>query len=451
MPRPHGTIAAAASSARRVHADGAHRGARIRGRACTVEGALTEPNAVPLIVLSAARDPVEAHQQPAAPRRQPRALHLDSRAARTSRDALAQINPELLICCRRRRRETSRAGVGVRDQVAADGADRWCSPSGGRDAHRRRPWRRARATRSSLQQPGRLQAVMLRELRAFRAAARARLPRCKSAQDERSQLETRAAALQRRHRPGAGGHRRRCQRRLARAVRRRGRRWPASRSWTCSRSPPTRRCKARWPPACRDAGAITRSRPPPCSADGTVLPLELALALGEYDGEPSVRLIVPARQARRAQLAGRRREAAVHTDPGAGLPAPRELLEALQERLRTPVAGGMRYLALRAARQVRRHRARSRRHRQRAGADRVRQSAAGDAASRTTSPGTSAAPASCVLLERGNEHDIEAWGEQLLDARAASTSCAVRRQVRVGHLHHRPGGGVAGQARRSMP
>jgi EAL domain-containing protein (putative c-di-GMP-specific phosphodiesterase class I)/GGDEF domain-containing protein len=78
--------------------------------------------------------------------------------------------------------------------------------------------------------------------------------------------------------------------------------------------------------------------------DGSVVPLELMLAVGEYDGEPSVRLIVPARKRDDRQLA-HELEIAVQSDPGTGMLTRRPLLSAVQERLELPVAGGVRYLA----------------------------------------------------------------------------------------------------------
>jgi hypothetical protein len=65
-------------------------------RAPIVEAALSEPNAVPLIVLSAARDPVEAVNSTL--RRAGHPVHCTwIPALRDLGDALAQINPELLL------------------------------------------------------------------------------------------------------------------------------------------------------------------------------------------------------------------------------------------------------------------------------------------------------------------------------------------------------------------
>src|SRR5215467_11756988 len=107
-------------------------------------------------------------------------------------------------------------------------------------------------------------------------------------------------------------------------------------------------------------------------ADGTVLPIEVTLAVGEHDEEACVRLVVPARPREETRIIERAIAAAPHVDNGAALMSRSELLEALAERLLKATLhpkelvgrfGGVRFLA---------------------------------------------------LLERGNENDINAWSERLL-------------------------------------
>ena len=221
-----------------------------------------------------------------------------------------------------------------------------------------RTWPQGARDTVSLQQPNRLQAVIARELRAFRLE-RTLNSTLRASQDYRSQLEV---VLQRSNdaiaqiQEGILVDANAAWLELFGFAKPRGSDRPAGHG-SVRGVHPRARSRRRSPPACRDAGAITRSRPAPCFGDGSVVPLELVLALGEYDGEPSVRLIVPAQKRDDRKLASEL-EAAVQRDPGTGLLTRRHLLHALQERLRTPVAGGVRYLACVRPDQLRRHRAR---------------------------------------------------------------------------------------------
>jgi PAS domain S-box-containing protein len=301
---------------------------------------LNDTTAVPLIVHSATRDPVEALNSLL--RRSGMAAHCTwISAPQDLADALEQLNPELLICC-------PAAGAGLselaalRDQVAAMvplivvrekvdeetiGAD---MVQGARDT-------------VSLQQPSRLQAVIARELRAFRLE-RALTSTLRASQDYRSQLEV---VLQRSN--------------DAIAQIQEGILVDANPAWlelfgfteasaligepvmdlfeesthAALKAALTACLQGRWSNHTLKAGAKV--------GDGSIAALELVLALGEYDGEPSVRLIVPAQKRDDRSLVNEL-EAAVHRDQGTGLLMRRHLLHALQERLRTPVAGGVRYL-----------------------------------------------------------------------------------------------------------
>jgi EAL domain-containing protein (putative c-di-GMP-specific phosphodiesterase class I)/GGDEF domain-containing protein len=302
---------------------------------------LNDTTAVPLIVHSPTRDPVEALNSLL--RRAGMAAHCTwISAPQDLPDALEQLNPELLICC-----PPAAGGLAeiaaLRDQVASMvpliavreridegviGAD---MVQGARDT-------------VSLQQPGRLHAVIARELRAFRLE-RALTSTLRASQDYRSQLEV---VLQRSN--------------DAIAQVQEGILVDANPAWlelfgakdaaervgepvmdlfeesthAALKAALTACLQGRWSNHTVKAGAML--------GDGSVAPLELVLALGEFDGEPSVRLIVPA-QKRDERALVHELESAVHCDQGTGLLMRRHLLIALQERLRTPVVGGVRYLA----------------------------------------------------------------------------------------------------------
>ena len=302
---------------------------------------MNDTTAVPLIVHSATRDPVEALNSLL--RRSGMAAHCTwISAPQDIPDALEQLNPELLICCPAPGTGLSELAA-MRDQVASMvpliavreridediiGTD---MAQGARDT-------------VSLQQPGRLQAVIARELRAFRLE-RALTSTLRASQDYRSQLEV---VLQRSN--------------DAIAQIQEGILVDANAAWlelfgfaeasgligqpvmdlfedsthAALKAALTACLQGRWSNHTLKAGAVL--------GDGSVAPLELMLALGEFDGEPSVRLIVPA-QKRDDRSLVHELEAAVHCDQGTGLLMRRHLLNALQERLRTPVAGGVRYLA----------------------------------------------------------------------------------------------------------
>lgn len=79
-------------------------------------------------------------------------------------------------------------------------------------------------------------------------------------------------------------------------------------------------------------------------ADGSTLSLELQLSRGEFDGEPAVRLCVPARRHDEAAIQKRLAEA-VEKDPATGYLHRRYFVERLRERLRSPPKGGVRFVA----------------------------------------------------------------------------------------------------------
>ena len=82
-------------------------------------------------------------------------------------------------------------------------------------------------------------------------------------------------------------------------------------------------------------------------SDSSVLSLELDLSLSEFDGDPCVRICVPARR----DVAGGGKELeqelkdAVRRDPSTGFLHRRYLIEQIKERLGEPVKGGVRLIA----------------------------------------------------------------------------------------------------------
>ncbi|HTW73896.1 MAG TPA: EAL domain-containing protein [Steroidobacteraceae bacterium] len=301
---------------------------------------MDDTTAVPLIVQSATRDPVEALN--ALLRRAGIAAHCTwIPALQDLPEALEQLNPELLLCCARSADEVRKVAV-ARDQVSSilplvtirEQVDERCIAEdmalGARDT-------------VSLRQPSRVHAVIARELHAFRLE-RTLNATLRASQDYRSQLEV---VLQRSN--------------DAIAQVQEGILVDANASWVelfgfvestglvgqpvmdlfdeATQAPLkaalTACLQGHWSNHPLKAGAVL--------GDGSVIPLTLTLTGGEFDGAPSVRLIVAAQKRDDEQLA-RELESAMQSDPGTGLPTRRHLLTALQDRLRRPVAGGLRYL-----------------------------------------------------------------------------------------------------------
>jgi hypothetical protein len=138
---------------------------------------LTEPNAVPLIVLSSARDPVEAINSLL--RRAGQPVHCTwIPALRDLADALTQINPQLLVQVAGSAAELNGA-VGVRDQFAPTVPVLLLARRSMKPLIADAPSAAARDV-VTLASPARLQAVILRELQVFhteRALAATESPR----------------------------------------------------------------------------------------------------------------------------------------------------------------------------------------------------------------------------------------------------------------------------------
>ncbi len=369
---------------------------------------MNEPNAVPLIVLSAARDPVEAINRLL--RRAGQPVHCTwIPALRDLGDALAQINPELLVHVGADASELE-AVMRVRDQLAPTVPVLELVPEvdeeriaaglalGARDV-------------VTLASPARLQAVVMRELGVFRIE-RTLAATVKSAHHARSQLDT---VLQRSN--------------DAIIQIQEGIVIEANPAWlelfgveegitgqpvmdlfeesthAALRGALAACLQGRWSDHPLRANALL--------ADGTVLPIEMTLALGEVEGEACVRLVVPSRPREERRIIERAIAAAPRPEPAAGLLPRGELLEALAERLAIPSPGGMRCLALIKVDKF-------------AALERVIGATAseqillevGRLLKGTLHPkelaGRFGGVRFLVLLERGNENDINAWSERLL-------------------------------------
>lgn len=367
---------------------------------------MTDQNAVPLIVMSPARDPVEAINSTL--RRAGHPVHCTwIPALRDLADAITQINPELLIHVVGS--EDLRGVVAVRDQVAAklpiigiaEAADEAriaeAMQIGARDF-------------VSLGNTARLQAVIVRELRAFRLE-RALDSTLKSAHDARRQLEI---VLQRSN--------------DAIIQVQEGIIVDANPAWLelfgtdeslvgqpvmdlfdeATHSPLRGALAAclqgRWNDHTLKVNAVL--------ADGTTLPVELVLALGEHDGEPCVRLVLPGTQKDDRKMAEHLNDA-VRSDSATGFLHRREVLEAIKARLAVPAAGGMRCVTIIKIDKF-------------STIERDVGSIASEevliefakllkeALHPKEIAGRMGGVRFLVLLERGNEHDIEAWSQQLL-------------------------------------
>ena len=368
---------------------------------------MTEQNAVPLIVLSPTRDAVEAINSIL--RRAGHAVHCTwIPALGDLPDALPQINPELLIDVPGAESHLQSV-IEIRDQVApsvplvlvAETVDETviadAMTAGARDV-------------VSLANPVRLATVMARELRAFRLE-RALTSTLKSAHDARNQLESVLARSNDAIVQVQEG-----------IVIEANPAWlelfgvqdslvgqPVMDLFDEASQPALKGALAaclqgRWSDHALKATALL--------PEGRTTSVEVVLALGVHDGEPSVRLVVPAKP-RDEQKLVEELSLAVHSDHTTGFLHRPELMEALRTRLDTPSAGGVRCLALVkldkfavVERDV--------------GATASEEVLMGIATilKETLYPneivGRFGGVKFLALLERGNENDIQAWGKQLV-------------------------------------
>jgi EAL domain-containing protein (putative c-di-GMP-specific phosphodiesterase class I)/GGDEF domain-containing protein len=301
---------------------------------------LSDNAAVPLVVVSPTRDPVEALNSLL--RRNGIPAHCTwIPGLQDLADALVQINPELLVCVSQEGAELETV-AGLRDRFAADVPLIMIRPEineatiagdlalGASDA-------------VTFSNPARLHAVVARELRVYRLD-RALKGTLRSAQDYRKQLES---VLTRSN--------------DAIAQVQEGILVDANASWlelvgvaeasAITGQPIMDFFDDATHPALK--GALIACQQGRWSdhtlkvdvllADGSTLPLEITLALGERDGEPCIRLVVPAQKHDDRQLATELADA-VRRNPRTGLLYRQPLLEALGKRLENPVQGGARFL-----------------------------------------------------------------------------------------------------------
>ncbi len=147
-------------------------------------------------------------------------------------------------------------------------------------------------------------------------------------------------------------------------------------------------------------------------ADGTVLPMEIVLTPGEHEGEPCVRMVVPARPRDASGLADDLADA-VRRDPSTGFLYRNPLLETLKARLAQAVPGGVRYFALVKPDKF----AEIEKEVGAAGSEEVLIEFAKvlkEHLSAKDIAGRFGGVSFLALLERGNERDVEAWSEQLI-------------------------------------
>ena len=368
---------------------------------------MTEQNAVPLVVMSSARDPVEAINSIL--RRAGHPVHCTWIASlRDLSDGLTKVKPELLVQVTGANDELQ-AVVSIRDQIAPTVPIVVLSESVDEQRIANAMILGARDV-VTLANPLRLQSVMLRELRAFRLE-RALNSTLKSATDARNQLET---VLERSNdaivqiqegivvdanpawvelfgvEEGLLGH-------------------PVMDLFDESSQPALRGALAaclqgRWDDHTLKVKAIL--------GNGSRVSVEVVLALGEHEGEPSIRLVLPSKPRDDSQLVEKLSDV-VRSDATTGLLHRRELIEALTTRLASPATGGVRCLAMVKLDKF----AMVERDVGIIASEEVLAEFAKllkDSVHPKEVVGRFGGVRFLVLLERGNEHDIEAWGAQLI-------------------------------------
>ena len=365
---------------------------------------------VPLVVFSSSREPVEAIN--GILRRAGQPAHCTWIPALPDlADALAQINPELLLLVGADHEHIELAAR-VRDQTSPDVPIIAITDSVDEEAGAETMRLGARDV-VSISSPRRLEAVMLRELRAARLE-RALNSTLQSARDYRRQLET---VLERSN--DAIAH---VQEGICVEV---NESWLemfglterselvgqplmdlfAMTSHTALRGALSACLQGKWQDHVLHASARHSS--------GQSVALEIVLSVGDHEGDPCVRLIVPAVRRDDNQLATDLADA-VKRDPSTGFLHRRALLEAMRERVATASAGGVRHVA-----QIRLDKFAS--IEKDAGVDGSEQILIEFANLLQTHvmpkdiAGRFGGVSFIVLLDRGNRSDVEAWAEQIAE------------------------------------
>ena len=161
--------------------------------------------------------------------------------------------------------------------------------------------------------------------------------------------------------------------------------------------------------------------------DGTQLQLDLVLTPGEFENEPCVRIMVPARKRDDRQLTTDLSDA-VKRDATTGLLLRRPLLDAIGVRIAAPPTGGVRFMAL-----VRPDKFAEL---EKDVGVRMSEQLVGEYATTLKSylgpndiAGRLCGVAFLALLERGNPHDVEAWAEAVLARFSESPSTVGQKSV----------------------
>jgi multidomain signaling protein FimX len=147
--------------------------------------------------------------------------------------------------------------------------------------------------------------------------------------------------------------------------------------------------------------------------DGTQFQMDLVLTPGEFENEPCVRIMVPARKRDDRQLTTDLSDA-VKRDSTTGLLLRRPMLDAIGVRVAAPPAGGVRFMAL--------IRPDKFAELEKDVGVRLSEQLVAEYATLLKShlgpndiAGRFSGVSTLVLIERGNSHDVEAWAEQVLE------------------------------------
>jgi EAL domain-containing protein (putative c-di-GMP-specific phosphodiesterase class I)/GGDEF domain-containing protein len=385
---------------------------------------VTDNTAVPLIVFSPQREPAEFIN--ALMRKAGEPVHCTwIPAVRDLGEALEQLNPELLICAYSSEGDTRQAAT-IRDQLAPQVPMLLVRPQlseadiangmklGARDV-------------ISLSASERVQAVVSRELRSFRLE-RALNTTLQSASDYRRQLQS---VLQRSN--------------DAILQVQEGIAVDANQTWlelfgyedgsSIVGQPLMDQFDDRSHAALKGAlvacaqGKWT-DHPLKVNAllgDGSHLELNLVLTPGEFENEPCVRIMVPAKKRDERQLTTDLTDA-VKRDSSTGLLLRRPLLDAIGVRISAPPVGGVRFMAL-----VRPDKFAEL---EKDVGVRASEQLVGEYAAILKShlgpndiAGRFAGVSFLALIERGNSHDVEAWAEAVLARFGENTSTVGQKSV----------------------
>jgi multidomain signaling protein FimX len=370
---------------------------------------LNDTTAVPLIVFSPQREPSEFINS--LMRRAGEPVHCTwIPAVRDLGEALEQLNPELLVCAYVSEADTKQAAT-VRDQLAPQVPMLLVRPQIS-EADIAAGMRLGARDVVSLSASERVQAVLARELRSFRLE-RALNSTLQSASDYRRQLQS---VLQRSN--------------DAILQVQEGIVVDANQTWlelfgygessAVVGQPLMDLFEDRSHPALKGAlvacgqGKWT-DHPLKVNAllgDGSQMDLNLVLTPGEFENEPCVRIMVPAKKRDERTLTTELSDT-VKRDATTGLLLRRPMLDSIGVRIGTPPAGGVRFVAL-----VRPDKFAEL---EKDVGVRLSEQLVGEFASILKShlgpndiAGRLAGVSFLALIERGNSHDVEAWAEAVL-------------------------------------